>query len=395
MKLRSLELFAGAGGLALGIHDGGFKCLGLIERDTCAVETLRDNSKRSLGLSPRLVINKDVRDPAIDYGRYSGEVSLLSGGPPCQPFSTAGLNKGHKDDRNMFPAFIDVLAVVMPKAFLIENVKGLLRPKFQTYYSYLLKRLECPLHRPRKNETWRDHLERISSAKQSCFDLDQQYEVDFQLVDASDFGVPQRRQRVIVTGFRRDTGRSPVKLKSTHSRASLLVDQWVTGRYWDRHKVRPRKDHLLKSDFPLIEKLKQGLIPSEETSTKPWVTVRDAISDLDEAVPRGSEPNIPNHVQHPGARIYPCHIGSFWDFPSKALKAGTNGTPGGENVLRYSPVEGNESVRYFTTREAARLHTFPDTWLFHGTWGACIRQLGNAVPVKLARLYAEEILADL
>ena len=73
----------------------------------------------------------------------------------------------------------------------------------------------------------------------------------------------------------------------------------------------------------------------------------------------------------------------------KALKAGTHGTPGGENILRVT--EDGTTVRYFTTREAARLHTFPDTWRFHGTWGDCIKQLGNAIPVELAGRFAERI----
>jgi len=122
---------------------------------------------------------------------------------------------------------------------------------------------------------------------------------------------------------------------------------------------------------------------------KPWLTVRDAIGDLPNPVERGMNELIPNHTQHPGARIYKSHVGSYYDFPAKALKAGTNGTPGGENMVRI-PGEIN-SVRYFTTREAARLHTFPDEWRFAGTWGSCIKQLGNAVPVVLARQYGQEI----
>jgi DNA (cytosine-5)-methyltransferase 1 len=127
----------------------------------------------------------------------------------------------------------------------------------------------------------------------------------------------------------------------------------------------------------------------DAAGTAPWPTVRDALHDLPPPVPRGAEPTVPNHVQHPGARVYPpWHLGSFYDYPAKALKAGTNGTPGGENLVH---VPGAGGVRYFTTREAARLQTFPDTWLFHGTWGACIKQLGNAVPVARAERFAGEI----
>jgi DNA (cytosine-5)-methyltransferase 1 len=79
---------------------------------------------------------------------------------------------------------------------------------------------------------------RLSALRESDCSLDEQYEVDYQLVDTADFGVPQRRLRVIFTGFRRDTQQSPVKLESTHSRTALLIDQWVTGEYWERHEIK-------------------------------------------------------------------------------------------------------------------------------------------------------------
>lgn len=141
--LTSLELFAGAGGLALGTHAIGFKHLGLIEWNDYAVETLRDNSQRVLGLSPDLVFHCDAR--TFDYQQFASKVDLLSGGPPCQPFSSGGLANGSEDERDMFPAFLHAVAEIMPNAILIENVQGLLRPKFQAYFDYLMKRLHFPL----------------------------------------------------------------------------------------------------------------------------------------------------------------------------------------------------------------------------------------------------------
>lgn len=130
--LTSLELFAGAGGLALGIHAAGFKHLGLVEYDAFAAETLRENSRRVLDLNPDLVLHRDAR--SVDYAAYAGIVDLLSGGPPCQPFSTAGRSRGHADDRNMFPTMLDAVAEIMPRAILVENVKGLRRDKFRDYF---------------------------------------------------------------------------------------------------------------------------------------------------------------------------------------------------------------------------------------------------------------------
>lgn len=213
----------------------------------------------------------------------------------------------------------------------------------------------------------------------------EQYEVDYQLVDTADFGVPQRRERIVIASFRRDLAIKPVKLEKTHSKEALLIDQWVNQSYWNRHGISPN-DYLSKTDRKSLERIQKNL--SVSNGYLPWVTIRDAIKDLPDPVPRGYQEHFPNHIQHPGARTYRCHIGSFYDYPAKALKAGTHGTPGGENMVRVPP---DDAVRYFTTREAARLQTFPDEWLFQGAWGACIRQLGNAVPVEIAKLFAEEI----
>jgi DNA (cytosine-5)-methyltransferase 1 len=105
----------------------------------------------------------------------------------------------------------------------------------------------------------------------------------------------------------------------------------------------------------------------------PWATVRDALLGLGE--PDGEQ----NHVFQAGARVYPGHTGSPLDLPAKALKAGDHGVPGGENMM----VRDDESVRYFTMREAARLVGFPDEYQFPGSWTESMRQLGNAVPTSL------------
>jgi DNA (cytosine-5)-methyltransferase 1 len=380
-SLTCLELFAGAGGLALGTHRAGFQHLGLIEKDTFSVETLRNNSKSVLNLPSDSVIHADARD--INYSAYWNKVDLLSGGPPCQPFSTAGRSQGDEDERNMFPLFLDAVARIQPRAVLIENVKGLRREIFRAYFDYIIKRVEFPFVTPRKDEDWRHHHERLKKVLPKSFDSSEMYEVGWQMANAADYGVPQCRERVLIFAFRRDLGVKPFHLAATHSKTALLTEQWVTERYWKRHGVEA-VDHLGKIDKKRLEILRSKLLTHEEL--KPWRTVRDVLKDLPIPVTRGHEPEMPNHVQHPGARAYKCHTGSAFDFPAKTLKAGTHGTPGGENMLKVA-----DGVRYFTTREAARLQTFPDEWIFQGTWGACIRQMGNAVPVELACLFASAI----
>ena len=119
---------------------------------------------------------------------------------------------------------------------------------------------------------------------------------------------------------------------------------------------------------------------------KPWVTVRDAISDLPAPTKRE---DIAGHWQHPGARAYPNHTGSCYDEPAKALKAGDHGVPGGENMLACK----SGSVRYFTVREMARLQCFPDAFNIHGSWKAATRQLGNAVPTCVGETIAKNVLS--
>jgi DNA (cytosine-5)-methyltransferase 1 len=301
-----------------------------------------------------------------------------------------GKGLGYDDPRNVFPIILDALALILPKAVFIENVKGLLRSRFEEAFEYIKKRIQFPLCKIRKGERWQEHYTRLLEIRDTDFRDDEQYIVGAQSVDTADYGAPQRRERVFITAFRRDLGLGQLDIEPTHSRVALLADQWLTGDYWERHGISSRKrtkEHLGKKDLVVLQKIKKN--PSlVETQQLPWVTVREALRNLPAPAPRGSEPTLPNHIQHPGARAYPNHSGSFLDYPAKALKAGANGTPGGENILRVS---SSGEVRYFTTRESARLQTFPDDWIFYGHWGACIKQLGNAVPVKIIELFASEV----
>jgi DNA (cytosine-5)-methyltransferase 1 len=124
---------------------------------------------------------------------------------------------------------------------------------------------------------------------------------------------------------------------------------------------------------------------------KPWLTVRDALQGLTDPQRKNNVTLHNNHIFQPGARVYAGHTGSPLDLPAKTLKAGDHGVPGGENML----VMPHGEVRYFTVRESARLQTFPDTYVFHGSWTETMRQLGNAVPVALARIMASSIAEKL
>jgi len=130
----------------------------------------------------------------------------------------------------------------------------------------------------------------------------------------------------------------------------------------------------------------------EKPVEQPWRTVRDALDGLpDPDRDKAASATLLNHRFQPGARVYPGHTGSPLDEPAKTLKAGVHGVPGGENML----LRPDGSVRYFTVRESARLQTFPDEFLFHGSWTETMRQLGNAVPVALARVVGASVAAQL
>jgi DNA (cytosine-5)-methyltransferase 1 len=190
------------------------------------------------------------------------------------------------------------------------------------------------------------------------------YKVAFRLLNAADYGVPQRRERVFIVAFRSDLPAEWSFPEPTHAKEALAIAKWITGEYWDRHSISKRT----------------------RPSPAPSDTVRDALLGLPQPTIKASA-DWHNHVLIPGARSYAGHTGSPWDEPSKTLKAGDHGVPGGENTIQLE----DGSVRYFTVREAARIQSFPDEYFFPGAWTESMRQLGNAVPVDLAELVARSI----
>ncbi|HEV7643007.1 MAG TPA: DNA cytosine methyltransferase [Pyrinomonadaceae bacterium] len=383
--MRSVELFAGAGGLALGCELAGFTPEVIVEWDKWACDTIRENKKREYPLVRDWSLHEgDVRD--FQWSSISKGIDLVAGGPPCQPFSMGGKHRAYNDDRDMFPATVEIVRKLRPKAFIIENVKGLTRSAFANYYQYILFQLQFPEISRGNRETWFNHFrrlqqERTAGAKNA---LGLTYNIAPTLVNAADYGIPQKRERIFIVGFRSDLGIEWSFPKSTHSYDSLLKDQWMTGDYWERHEIslkkRPQKPDRLASR---IEKLKTVNVSS---NLLPWRTVRDALVGLPDPEIKQPTP-IADHKFQGGAKSYPGHTGSEFDLPAKTLKAGGHGVPGGENML----IKDDGSVRYFTVRESARLQTFPDGFRFHGSWTETMRQLGNAVPVILAQKVASSV----
>jgi len=383
--MRSVELFAGAGGLAMGMSNAGFHHAAVIEWDHDACETFRENQRhRMRSVEEWPLYEGDVR--AFDY-RELREVMVVSGGPPCQPFSLGGKHRGHMDKRDMFPEAVRAVRELRPRAFIFENVKGLMRETFADYFEYILLQMTHPSFTRRKTETWREHRARLEKHHTSKKERTE-YNVVFRLLNAANYGVPQRRERVFMVGFRSDLGVEWSFPEGEHSENALLRSQWITGEYWERHEVSKRqRPELNERQRARVERLRDDYLFD---SKRPWLTVRDAIADLPDPEKRSSN-GISNHIFNPGARSYKGHTGSPLDEPAKTLKAGDHGVPGGENML----ARADGSVRYFTVREAARLQTFPDDYTFRGAWTEAMRQLGNAVPVRLAEVIAGSIAETL
>ena len=391
----SIELFTGGGGLALAMHQAGFRHLLAVEIDRRACETLRIRAAKEFApgdadptaLEDRWpLIERDVH--GFDFTRWKGAVDVIAGGVPCQPWSLGGAHKGYDDKRNLWPELFRCIRETRPRAVIAENVKGLTRASFAPYYQYILNELRAPFERRVEGEDWRDHNKRLIKATHNQpRDPTERYDVRAFLVNAADYGVPQIRQRVIVIAYRQDLGLGEPRFpEPTHSEAALLSAQ-RTAEYWERRGARHPGQ---VAPVTLLE-------PGE---TAPWRTLRDAIH-LDPTSPEQlplPEPLEPleakheypgwiHHVGWPGAREYPGHTPNLLDWPAKTVKAGVHGVPGGETVLKRD----DGSIRYMTVREVARVMTFPDGWRLSGPRGEQMRQLGNAVPVRLGEVAARAV----
>ena len=323
-----LELFAGAGGLALGIEQAGFVNIGVVEKDKAAAKTLRAN--RPLWR----VVNEDIANLTKLYlcgylGVERGELDLLSGGAPCQSFSYAGKRRGLDDTRGtLFYHYALCLEQLQPKMFLFENVPGLLTHDEGRTYKTILKVFE-----------------------------NAGYQVQKQVMNAWDYDVAQKRERLITIGIRKD-----------------LVPT-VQFAFPQPHAYKPVLKDILpncpKSDGAVYTAQKQVLFAQ---------------------IPQGGNwRNLPEAT----AKAY---MKSSWDssggktgylrrlsMDEPALTILT--TPSQKQTERCHPLE----IRPLTVREAARCQSFPDDWVFCGSLAQQYKQVGNAVPVNLAKAIGLEI----
>ena len=327
-SMKSIELFAGAGGLALGVERAGFDHIGLIEFDKAAAETLKKN-RPEWNVICDDIANISCLDLEDYFNIKKGELALLSGGAPCQAFSYAGKRLGLEDTRGtLFYHYAIFLQKLQPKMFLFENVRGLLTHDGGKTYQTIKNVFE-----------------------------DAGYTIQYAVLNAWDYGVAQKRERLITIGIRND-----------------LVDT-VSFTFPKKHDYKPVLGDILV-DVP-------------ESVGARYSQKKEEIYKL--VPPGGYWRDIPEEI----AKEY---MKSCWDMgggrtgilrrmsmdePSLTVLT----SPSQKQTDRCHPIE----PRPFTVRENARCQSFPDEWEFCGTVGDQYKQVGNAVPVNLAYEIAKEI----
>lgn len=327
-KVSVLELFAGAGGLALGFESAGLETVGLVECDKDSVATLRHNRPKWN------VIHERVEH--VDWQQFCG-VDVVSGGFPCQAFSYAGKGLGFADSRGglVFEMFrcIDALN---PKVIVAENVPGLASH--------------------RGGETLRTIV--------SCLS-DRNYEVFTEIIVATDYGVPQKRKRLLITGVRRDLNflipgftRPTTKGKPVTLRQALKNCPSSPGAKYPEYKQK------------VLSMVPEGGC---------WV-------DLPDSVQREYMGSAYGHNGAMGGRRGMARRLS-WDQPSLTILC----SPAQKQTERCHPKE----TRPLTVRESARIQTFPDSWEFMGSLSSQYRQVGNAVPVKMGEAVGKFVMSIL
>ena len=304
MALTSIEVCAGAGGQALGLEQAGFDHVTLVEIEEAACETLRGNRKHWT------VVEGDLRDFSALHMKG---VDLLGGGVPCPPFSRAGKQLGKGDERDLFPEAVRLVDECRPKAVMLENVRGLLDTMFDDYRAKIIR-----------------DLKKLG------------YTAEWRLLNASDFGVPQLRPRVIFVAIRND-------LAQTFS--------WP-----EPQATRP----------PTVGECLHDLMAS-----KGWKGAdlwRDRACDIAPTLVGGSK-------KHGGPDLG----------PTRAKKAWASLYVDGMGIADDVPSPYFVGMPRLTVRMTARIQGFPDDWEFSGRKTAAYRQIGNAFPPPVAKAVAERI----
>lgn len=306
--LTSLELCAGGGGQALGLEMAGFQHKGLVEIDHHCCNTLRYNRPNWQ------IFEQDLE--SFDGSPFKG-IDILAGGLPCPPFSKAGKQLGKTDERNMFPAAIRLIDQIRPRAVMIENVRGILDSIFEDYRKYVAGQI----------------------AKLG-------YKTDWRLLNASDYGVPQLRPRVVFVAIRKEY-------------ASFF--EWPSS-----YKQRP---------MTVGETLFDLMSSRGWRGASAW---RERANDIAPTIVGGSK-------KHGGPDLGPTRAKKAW------AVLGVDG----HNIAENPPERDFVGMPRLTVPMVARLQGFPEEWIFTGKKTPAYRQVGNAFPPPVACAVASQLYACL
>lgn len=374
-----MDLFAGAGGLSLGFEQAGFDVVAAVEYDPVHAATHHYN----FPLTP--VLCRDIRRidrsdlvSAVSRGwsahnpdspSWNGHIDLVIGGPSCQGFSTIG-KRHEQDERNeLLGEFARVVRLLRPAAFCLENVPGLLEDRFSDVRNSLLSRLRNAGYKVRP----------------------------FQILDAVNFGVPQKRRRAVLVGFRDQVSYSGISSNGEPARSVRhalegLPDPTAYEELWSSDEVVVDQSHDTLAELGPYARYAYGLDalgvdlsrPRKSSSgllTGSRLTKHSAVSiDRFGATAQGQV--------EPVSHYYRLNL----DAPSRTLRAGTGSERGAFSAPR--PIHPT-AARVITVREAARLHSFPDWFRFHTTNWHGHRQIGNSVPPLLGRSIGSLLLSAL
>jgi DNA (cytosine-5)-methyltransferase 1 len=331
--MNTIEICAGAGGQALGLHQAGFEHIALIEIDSHACRTLKHNNQR-LNLGWGEIVEGDVKDFAKTRAReFHQRVDLLAGGVPCPPFSKAGKKLGPDDDRDLFPTALELVDIIRPRAVMLENVAGLTEDKFAFYLQSI-----------------RDRLHELG------------YQTDWRVLNACDFGVPQLRPRFILV-------------------AALDVI-WPHFKWPTIHSERP----------PSVGEILLDLIRSNGwEGAEAWCQQATGIAPtLVGGSKKHGGPDLgPARAKAAWQRlgVNAHRLGNDDEVPGPGFR--------GALMRNGSIKEGFANMPLLNVRMAARIQGFPDEWEFVGTKTHTYRQVGNAFPPPVARAVGLQIMAAL
>jgi DNA (cytosine-5)-methyltransferase 1 len=372
----SIEICAGAGGQAIGLRQAGFGHLALVEIDQYAVKTLelniQDHEVWSWEREHCDIVSGDVKDfdpfrdakKSADLLKKRG-LDLLAGGVPCPPFSHAGRQLGKADERDLFPRMLDLVETLNPRAVMIENVRGIMDPKFSDYRDWIKARLEGGTYRADDGQL--AHEEGLG------------YTVcQWGVLEASDFGVPQLRPRAILVAFRNDVIKD-------------LKYEWPTATHEDPVSVARSLETSMRERFkPYFE---GEHAERAQKAFERWH--RKALERDAELKGKGggiAPTLVGGSKKHGGADLGPSRAKAAW----KLL--GISGM-GVANDIATCAEKKTEDRDLFgpdgpmlTVRQAAIIQGFPDEWDFSGGKTAQYRQVGNAFPPPVAKAVGESII---